>query len=115
MFQNLNTFEMINSAWKGFPDYTVVLLPLPESSQLVGPSSQPEVEPRPLVVKALTPNHWTCREFPNYCFHKQWRRALSEESINTTFNFCIKMVFSGFLQSCRAWGWVKGGKERERG
>ena len=68
MFQNLNTFEMINSAWKGFPDYTVVLLPLPESSQLVGPSSQPEVEPRPLVVKALTPNHWTCREFPVLLF-----------------------------------------------
>ena len=68
---------------------------------------------QPLVVKVLTPNHWTSREFPNYHFHKQGRRALSNESINTTFNFCIKMVFSSFLQSCRAWGWVKGGKERE--
>ena len=27
---------------------------------------QPGIEPRPLTVKALSPNHWTAREFPGF-------------------------------------------------
>ena len=30
---------------------------------------QPGIEPRPLAVRVLSPNHWTAREFPPWCFH----------------------------------------------
>ena len=31
-------------------------------------SSQLGIEPGPLAVKASSPNHWTSREFPDWCF-----------------------------------------------
>ena len=33
---------------------------------------KPKIEPRPLAVKAPSPNHWTTREFPLKCIFEKY-------------------------------------------
>ena len=38
---------------------------------------KPRIEPRPLAVKALSPNHWTTREFPLKCIFENMSDTLN--------------------------------------
>ena len=52
---------------------------------------QPGIEPRPMAVKAPSPNQWTAREFPGIKFYqRQWvkREAIIGRDIRTRANWC---------------------------
>ena len=71
--KNTNSWTSRSTRSKTFIFFFFFLffLPCRTSCRILAP--RPGIEPRPLPVKALSPNHWTAREFPETCiFNSLW-------------------------------------------